>query len=312
MRIFVSGANGFIGRAFCSHLLSLGYSVVPAVRRSVGIPGEVVVTDNSSLGSALEGCQSVVHLAGRTESGQCREFEHLVDFRIDNVDYTINLVSHAIIAGVQRFVFMSTIKVIGEETSRGARFLPDDSPAPKNSYALSKWEAEQKLRDISERTELEIVIVRSPLVYGPGVTGNFSSLIRWIKKGVPLPVGSRENRRSIIALDNLIDFLALCADRRESPDAKGLTFQVADAEDVSTRELLHRVAKAYGLSVRLVPLPAKLIFLFAKILGKKSVGDRFVKSLVIDVSRAREVLGWQPRISLDEQLNKMFLHDTIS
>jgi nucleoside-diphosphate-sugar epimerase len=310
MKVLVSGANGFIGRALCTHFSSLGHSVVPAVRRSCGMKREHIVGDKPSWMHALAGCSSLVHLAGRAHVMQDDEPDPLQAFRAANVDTTIELANRAVEAGVRRFVFMSTIKVNGEETIRGCRFKPDDLPVPHDPYAISKWEAENVLLEISQKTGLEVVIIRPPVVYGPRVEGNFASLIRWINRGVPLPLGAIHNCRSMIALENLVSFAALCADAEASPNAKHQTFLVSDGEDVSTSELLRKVAKAYGRNSYLIPVPVGLIRFAARLMNKASLADRLLGSLVIDGSKALELLGWKPVVSMDEQLKKMAVYDS--
>lgn len=309
MKVLVSGANGFVGSALCPHLVELGHEVVPVVRQPSGIVRERIIDDEVSWKSALAGCDCVVHLAARAHVMQDQEHHPLQSFRASNVDTTIEIATYAAEVGVRRFVFMSTIKVNGEETAPGLSFRPDDPVAPKDPYSTSKWEAEQKLLEIAKRTGLEVVIIRPPLVYGPGVKGNFASLIKWLKNGVPLPLGAVHNRRSMIALENLVSFSALCADINASPNAKGQVFLVSDGEDVSTAELLRRVAKAYKYSCRLFSVPEGLIRLAARWIGKASLADRLIGSLVIDDSKARQMLGWRPPFSMDEQLQKMALHD---
>lgn len=311
MKVLVSGANGFIGRALCSHLSFLGHSVVPAVRRSSGIEGEHIVGDKSSWMYALAGCSSVVHLAGRAHVMQDQERDPLQAFRTANVDTTIELANRAVEAGVRRFVFMSTIKVNGEETPSGRCFKPEDLPAPQDAYATSKWEAEQRLLEIAKKTGLDVVIIRPPLVYGPGVKGNFASLIQSVKREVPLPVGTTSNQRSMIALENLVSFTALCADIEASPNAKDQIFLVSDGKDISTSELVRKVAKAYGCNCRLLPVPVGLIWFAARLIGKASIINRLFGSLVVDGSKARKMLGWHPPITIDEQLQKMALHDSL-
>ncbi len=310
MRVLVSGANSFIGRALCSHFSSLGHSVVPAVRQSYGMKGEHIVGDKHSWMHALAGCYSVVHLAGRTQVMQDDETDPIQAFRAANVGTTIELANRAVEAGVRRFVFMSTIKVNGEETAPGCRFKPDDLTEPEDPYAISKWEAENGLLEIARKSGLEVVIIRPPLVYGPGVKGNFGSLVRWVNSGVPLPLGSIHNCRSMIALENLVSFAALCADIEASPNAKNQIFLVADGEDVSTSELLRKVAKAYGCTSQLVPAPAGLIRFVARLMNKTSLADRLLGSLEIDWSKTRGMLDWSPPVTMDEQLKKMALYDS--
>lgn len=296
MRVLVTGANGFVGSALCPHLVALGHQVVPAVRRPSDIFHERIVQEEASWKRTLEGCDSVIHLAARAHLMQDPESDPLQAFRINNVTPTIDLANCAVEAGVRRFVFISTIKVNGEVTAPGCSFRPDDPVAPKDPYATSKWEAEQGLLEISQRTGLEVVIIRPPVVYGPGVKGNFASLIKWVKNGVPLPLGAVHNCRSMIALDNLVNFTALCADIGASPNAKGQVFLVSDGEDVSTTEFLCKVVNAYGRSIRLFSVPVGLMRLTARWIGKASLADRLLGSLVVDDSKARQMLAWHPPI----------------
>lgn len=310
MKVLISGANGFIGRALCPYLLSLGHSVVATVRRSCGLNGEHIVGDRSSWMHALAGCSSVIHLAGRAHVMPDHELNPLQAFRTANVVTTTELANQAVEAGVRRFVFMSTIKVNGEETAPGCRFNADDLTNPHDPYAISKCEAENGLLEIARKTGLEIIIIRPPLVYGPGVKGNFASLIRWINRGWPLPLGAIHNRRSMLALENLISFAALCADIEASPNVKNQIFLVSDGEDVSTSELLRKIAKAYGRNSHFLPLPVWGIRFAARLMNNKSLADRLLGSLVIDDSKAREMLGWRPPVTMDEQLQRMALHDS--
>ena len=310
MKVLISGANGFIGRALCPHLDYLGHSVVAAVRHSSGLNGEYIVGDKLSWMRALAGCSSVIHLAGRAHVMQDHELDPLQAYRVANVVTTIELANRAVEAGVRRFVFMSTIKVNGEETAPGCRFNPDDLSAPQDPYAISKCEAENGLLEIARKTGLEVIIIRPPLVYGPGVRGNFAYLIRWVNKGWPLPLGAIHNRRSMLALENLVSFAALCADSKASPNAKNQIFLVSDGEDVSTSELLRKVAKAYGRNSYLLPLPAGGVRFAARLINKEFLADRLLGSLLIDGSKAQEMLGWSPPFTMDEQLKKMALHDS--
>jgi nucleoside-diphosphate-sugar epimerase len=311
MKLLVTGANGFLGRPMCLHLGLLGHDVVPTVRRPSGLSNEHVVGDEASWRAALVGCDSVIHLAARAHVMNDHETDSLKVFRANNVDVTIELATRAIEAGVRRFVFMSTAKVNGEETAIGCSFKPDDPPDPKDPYAISKSEAEQGLLKIAQRTGLEVVIIRPPLVYGPKVKGNFASLIALVRKGMPLPLGAINNRRSMIALDNLVNFTAVSADINNSPNAKNQVFLVSDGEDVSTSSLLRKIAEAYGYDSHLFSLPAGLIRLGAKLIGKSAMSNRLLGSLEIDSSKARQMLGWHPVVSMDDQLKKMALHDSI-
>lgn len=199
-------------------------------------------------------------------------------------------------------MYLSSIKVNGERTALGVPFSFSDTPAPEDAYGTSKWEAEQALWDISARTGLEVVVVRPPLVYGPGVKGNLARLLKLVRSGLPLPLGAVQNKRSLIGLNNLVDLLIRCVDH---PAAAGRTFLVADGEDLSTPDLLRHMAAAMGRSARLVPVPVPLLRLAGSALGKRAEIDRLVGSLQIDSSHTRRVLGWTPPVSVEEGIRRM-------
>jgi nucleoside-diphosphate-sugar epimerase len=234
----------------------------------------------------------------------------LAEFRRVNTEGTLNLARQAAAAGVKRFVFLSSVKVNGEITRRGCLFRADDVSAPEDAYGLSKLEAEQGLIALASETGMGVVIIRPPLVYGPGVKGNFASMVRWLRKGIPLPFGTVHNQRSLVALENLVDFIALCAQPERSPCAANEVFLISDGEDISTSELMRKAARAYGLEARLLPVPAPWIYAAATIFGKGAVAQRLLGSLAVDNSKARELLGWTPVISMDEQLQKMARYDS--
>ncbi|MGQ9862809.1 MAG: NAD-dependent epimerase/dehydratase family protein, partial [Thiobacillaceae bacterium] len=284
---------------------------IPSVRRASGMASEVVVGEIDSAtdwSAALAGCDAIVHLAARTHVMRETAADPLALYRATNTEATLNLARQAALAGVKRLVFLSSIKVNGE--GRETPYRETDVPAPEDAYARSKWEAEQGLRALARETGMEVVIIRAPLVYGPGVKGNFAKLVRWVRKGVPLPLGAVHNRRSLLALDNLVDFIALCADRERAPQAANEVFLLSDGEDVSTSELLRKVARAYGVKPRLLPVHASLMWGLANALGMRALACRLLGSLVVDSSKARALLGWRPAVSMDEQLRKMALHDT--
>jgi nucleoside-diphosphate-sugar epimerase len=202
---------------------------------------------------------------------------------------------------VKRFLFISSIGVNGNINTRP--FTEDDEPNPAEPYALSKWEAEQGLWEIQRETGMEVVIIRPPLVYGPNAPGNFGSLMRWVEKGLPLPLGAIDNQRSLVALDNLVDLIITCIDH---PAAANQVFLAGDGEDLSTTELLRGVARAMGKSAHLIPVPPSLLMLGATLLGKKAVAQRLLGSLQVDISKARRLLGWQPPVSVEEGLRRCF------
>jgi len=302
MKVLVSGANGFIGRALCSHFSSLGHSVVPAVRRSCGMKGEHIVGDKLSWMHALAGCSSVVHLAGRAHVTQDHEPDPLQAFRAANVDTTIELANRVVEAGVRRFVYLSSIKVNGEFTEAGQPFTADNDPAPEDPYGVSKHEAEQSLRQIADETGMEVVIIRPPLVYGPGVKANFGSMMRWLMRGVPLPLAAvTKNRRSLVALDNLIDLIVTCLNH---PAAANQTFLVSDGEDLSTADLLKRMGFALGHPARLFYMPPSILKLGAQVVNRPGIYQRLCGSLQLDIAKTQQMLGWTPPVSVDEGLRR--------
>jgi UDP-glucose 4-epimerase len=225
----------------------------------------------------------------------------LEEFRRVNVQGTLNLARQAAAAGVRRFVFVSSIKVNGEATQLGRPFTADDAPAPLDSYGVSKMEAEQGLREIALQTGMEVVIIRPSLVYGPSVKANFAAMMRWLKRGVPLPLGAIHNQRSLVSLDNLVGLIVTCLTH---PAAANQTFLVSDGEDASTTELLRRMGQAMGHPARLIPVPTSWLKLAAAMVGKRDVAQRLCGSLQVDISKTRELLGWAPPVSLDEGLRR--------
>lgn len=301
--VLVTGANGFVGSAVFQHLRNQGWNVRGAVRDNPAHASVKVgdIDGNTNWQLALSDCETVIHLAARTHVMSENAASPLTLYRVVNTDATLNLAAQSAALGVRRFVFISTIKVNGEHGS----FSPDDIPAPQDAYAVSKFEAEQGLFRLGQETGMEIVIIRPPLIYGPGVKGNFAAMIGWIRKGVPLPFGAVHNQRSLVALDNLVDFIALCADREKSPQAANEVFLISDGEDVSTAELLRKVARAYDRQVRLLSMPMSWLSWGARLLGKEAVADRLLGSLLVDSGKAHVLLNWHPVVSIDEQLKKM-------
>ena len=252
---------------------------------------------DAEMQQALQGVQTVIHLAARVHVMKDRAADPLREFRRINTEWTERLARAAALHGVRRFVYMSSIKVNGEATD--SPFTEKDPSNPQDPYAISKWEAEQALAAVSSEGGLETVVVRSSLVYGPGVGGNFLQLLNILRKGIPLPLALVENRRSLIFRGNLVDALITCAEDRR---AAGRTFLVSDGEDLSTPELIQRLAKALGVSSRLWNFPLPLLRLIGQILGKSMVIDRLLGSLQIDSSRIRQELNWHPPYSVDDGL----------
>ncbi len=307
MSLLVTGATGFVGRALCAQAVAGGIAVRGATRSVAPLPGGVqAVTvpslfDQSDWTAALAGCSAVVHCAARVHVMAASMADPLEEFRRVNVQGTLNLARQAAAAGVRRFVFVSSIKVNGEATQLGCPFTADDTPAPLDAYGISKMEAEQGLREIAAQTGMEVVIIRPPLVYGPGVKANFAAMMRWLKRGVPLPLGAIHNQRSLVSLDNLVDLLVTCLTH---PAAANQTFLVSDGEDVSTTALLRRMGQALGRPARLIPVPVSWLKLASAGVGKPDVAQRLCGSLQVDIEKTRRLLGWTPPISLDEGLRR--------
>ena len=259
------------------------------------------ISPTTSWADALLDCRSVVHLAALAHVPLSRMDDALAACRAINTVATLNLARQAAAAGVQRFVFISSIKVNGEFTQAGRPFTASDPPAPQDAYAISKMEAEIGLREIADETGMELVIVRPPLVYGPGVKGNFAELMRWVARGIPLPLAGIENRRSLVALDNLVDLLLRCV---EHPGAANQTFLVSDGEDLSTTDLLRRLAAAMGRPSRLFPLPQSWLRGAAALIGRGDAAARLCDSLQVDMTATREALGWTPPVGVDEGLRR--------
>jgi len=300
--ILVTGATGFIGRQLCDRLMHEGRQVRRAARDRSQIEDAFVVGNigrETSWREALAGVDTVVHLAARVNISQENSAQALAGFRKVNTEGTLALAHQAAQACVKRFVFISSIGVNGNFNTRP--FNEQDTPRPAEPYAVSKLEAEQGLRELAAETNMEVVIIRPPLVYGFNATGSFGSLVRWIKKGIPLPLGAIHNRRHLVGLDNLVDFIVTCIDH---PSAANHTFLVADEEDLSTTDLLRRVGSALDKPVRLIPVPMWLLKLGATLLGKQGMALKLCGSLQVDISKAREVLDWAPPVSVDEGLRR--------
>lgn len=314
--VLVTGATGFVGKAVVFGLLQEGKRVVAAVRNiplqkqlepamsSVSWVEKIEINNKTQWNSVFGKTKVVVHCAALTVlSGGAAD--SLVSYRDVNVLGTLRLARQAAAAGIRRFVFLSSIKVNGETTSRGRPFTEASTLAPQNAYSLSKVEAEKGLIDISSETGMEVVIIRSPLVIGPGAKGNVASILRMVQLGVPLPLGAINNQRSMVSLSNLVSLLLLCADPSRSPKAANQIFVVADGEDISTTNLLQKIAQATECPLRLLPIPTGLLRLVFILFGQRSISDRLIGNLQVDTTKVRTVLGWRPVVTLDQELKKM-------
>jgi nucleoside-diphosphate-sugar epimerase len=304
-KILVTGANGFLGRAISSELLVRGYDVVCAVRRHFVFDGARIIRiaaleEQTDWEECLDGIDCIIHTAARAHFFNNTGHDPYQDFHKINVVATLNLAQQAALRGIKRFIFISSIAVNGNQNSKP--FLETDKPNPQGAYAVSKFEAEQSLIRLCKKTGLELVIIRPPLVYGPQAPGNFGSLLRWVRTGLPLPLGIVGNKRSLVALDNLVSFIQTCIDH---PKAANELFLISDGEDVSTTELINKTAQAFGKRPMLIPVPVSLMKLASRLIGREDIATRLFGSLQVDSSKARELLAWKPVISMDGQLQKI-------
>jgi nucleoside-diphosphate-sugar epimerase len=305
-KILVTGANGFVGAALCNALSARNVPFVGTVREKKDQLDFQIgnLTGKTDWILALAGCSVVIHLAARVHVMRDDSIDPLAAYREVNVNATLNLARQAVENGVKRFVFVSSIKVNGEATQEKP-FTSHDIPAPLDPYGLSKYEAEQGLQKLSKETGLEVVIVRPPLIYGPGVQANFLRLMKLVKLGFPLPFGNIQNSRSMIALDNLVDLLILCA---HHPDATDQIFMASDGDDLSISQLILFMARSMNKQLLLLPISPRLVDICARILGKTAVVDRLFGSLQVDMLDTQKILNWHPIISVDVAIQKTVSH----
>lgn len=308
--IGVTGASGFIGSSLIQQLLIDGRFTITAFARffpaSLFGVNQVKIGDmseNSDWNSMLAGLDCVVHTAARVHIMNEKASDSLDEFRKVNVSATLDIARAAVAVGVKRFIFISSIKVNGEESKPGCPFTPDDDPAPVDPYGVSKAEAEIALKKLASETGMELVIIRPVLVYGAGVKANFLNLLKLVQKRLPLPLGAIHNKRSLVAIENLVDLIITCIDH---PKAVNQVFLVSDDHDLSTTELLRHMAKASTTKVVLLPIPPLILKLVFTILGKRSVGQRLCGSLQVDISKTKSLLCWGPPVSIDRALERTF------
>lgn len=307
-RILVTGSGGFVGRALCPALLKAGHHV-RITSRSLATQTAHHGVETVAIGDigpdtdwtwALENIDAVVHLAGRAHVMQETEADPLTAFRLVNTAGTKRLAEATLQHGVKRLVFMSSIKVHGEQSHDGA-FLETDTLAPEDPYGQSKWEAEQALRAVAQNNDLETVILRPPLIYGPHVKGNFKTLLNVCSKSLPLPLGAIQNKRSLIFIGNLVSAIIKCL---EHDKAAGETFLVSDDKDISTADLIRCIATALHVSPRLVPIAPKFLKFVGRLVGHEAMITRLTESLIVDSSKIRSLLGWKPPHSVVEGLEQ--------
>ncbi|MEZ9778580.1 UDP-glucose 4-epimerase family protein [Vibrio sp. 10N.261.54.A5] len=305
MKLLVTGSTGFVGARVVELAKERDCTVVPVVRKSIELsPNGFLV---SSIGAetdwsgAFDGVDCVVHCAARVHQMNESEQGALTAYRDINTLGTLNLAKQAAEAGVKRFVFVSSIKVNGEFSKPNLPFEPNLKNTPQDPYGLSKYEAEVELAKLSKETGLEVVIIRPPLVYGPGVKANFLSMMRLIDKGIPLPFGAIKNQRSLVYLDNLSDLILTCC---EHPSAPGYTFLASDDQDVSTTQLMQTIAHAMGKSPRLIPIPMSWIQAGSSVLNRQHIAQRICGNLQVDIGLTKEILGWNPPVSFEQGIKR--------
>jgi len=307
MRFLVTGANGFIGRNLCAELVHLGHFVRAAVRNKdnslehVELSAVGDMDGHTDWQGALSKIEVVIHLAARVHVMKDNANDPLSEFLRINLSGTSNLATQAAKAGVKRFVYMSSIKVNGDRTSGARLFTESDEPNPQDPYAISKSRAEQELKRIANETGLEVVIVRPPLVYGPGVKGNFINLMSAIDRGLPLPLAGANNMRSMIYVGNLVSALIACA---QNPYAAGKTYLVSDGEDISIVNLVNRIAKLLNCKDGSFYLPVGLMKIVTALLGRSEQYERLFGSLKINDEKIRSELNWFPPYSMEQGLNE--------
>lgn len=315
--ILLTGATGFVGNAVLTQLNQQSGLTVRTYGRRDPVGLQLGSTNNWShfvgevgaavdYASALQSVDIVIHCAAQAHvmnslANNCADL-----YKDTNVDGSINLARQAIVAGVKRFIFISSVKVNGESTTNASPFSHASRPAPEDNYGRSKQAAEDGLRTLVANSGMELVIIRPPLVYGLGVKGNFFSLLTIAKSNLPLPLGAIHNQRSIVALDNLVDLIITCVTH---PHAANQTFLVSDDDDISTTQLLEMMARAAGKSPRLLPVPMSWLRLAGKLTGKQAVIERLCGNLQVDISHTKKMLGWQPPISVEEGIKRCFIED---
>lgn len=307
-KLLLTGATGFVGSALQQSILaSEKYDLTMAVRGAIDVPSAVRVVPVADLTAAtdwtdaLQDVDVVIHSAARVHVMNDLSTDPLADFRKVNVDGTLALARQAVAAGVKRFVFVSSIKVNGEKTELGSPYSADDRPNPVDPYGVSKYEAEQALLALAQETGLEVVIVRPVLVYGPGVKANFRNMMKWVSRGVPLPLGAIHNKRSLVALDNLVDLILTCA---EHPAAVNQVFLASDGNDLSTTQILQQLGVAMNKPTRLLPVPMSWLGFAFGLLGQRKFSQRLCGSLQVDITKNQQLLGWKPSVSVEDAMFK--------
>ncbi|MGH1462411.1 MAG: NAD-dependent epimerase/dehydratase family protein [Neptuniibacter sp.] len=300
-KVVITGVSGFLGKHLAEQCQINGFPVTGMIRRVGAETYSYPVLPLDLAGEishlSLTGCNTIIHCAAQVPSGGVQASS----FRSVNVEGTRKLAQAALDAGVKRFIFISSIKVNGETTPVFQPFCGDDLPAPEDDYAKSKWEAERELLAVAENTLMDVVIVRAPLVYGPGVKGNFNELVKLVRKKLPLPFGAIKNKRSMVGIDNLCDLIITCVDH---PRAGNQVFLVSDGQDLSISELISKIATLLEVKSVQVPVPLCILKLIARLVGKQELMLKLTGSLQVNLDKTKALLGWEPKVSVDEAIRR--------
>jgi nucleoside-diphosphate-sugar epimerase len=309
-KVLLTGASGFVGQRLAHILIQKNISLVCTGRKPLRIDGaESRLVDDLGPTTDWRHClgevSTVIHCAARVHVMQDSASDPLYLFRQVNVAGTLQLAEQAAAAGAQQFIFLSSVKVNGEETEVGTAFTEDCQPQPSDPYGVSKLEAEQALFELGRKTGMAITVIRPPLVYGPGVGANFLAMLRSVQRRIPLPLGSIRNQRSFVYIDNLISLITCCI---ENPRSYNQVFLVSDGHDMSTTDLLKKSASAFNVASRLLPCPPFLLRTMAQLTGRKSVADRLCQSLQVDINKAKRLLEWSPPFTVEQGLQATVTH----
>ena len=303
-KIGITGASGFVGRALTNRLRGDGYELLDLGRRNT-VDGsdfcQFDIRDQFDVTNHLYGTDVVVHCAARAHVMKEQSERSLSAYLKYNTEATLRLAEQAASAGVSRFIYLSSVKALGESTTGLKPYRYDSELGPEDAYGTSKAYAERGLLEIAKTSGMEVTIIRPPLVYGPGVKANFAAMLRLAHKNVPLPLASIKNQRSLVAIDNLVDLIVTCTTHKKAGNG---TFMVSDGRDVTTPELLSAMTRAYGKSPRMIKFPPKILRLLATALGKRAIAERLLGSLAVDIEHTRLTLNWEPKVSLDDALKK--------
>ncbi|MCF7641625.1 NAD-dependent epimerase/dehydratase family protein [Acinetobacter johnsonii] len=306
-KILVTGSNGFLGHYLCQFLAEQNYLVLAQTRKAQTFSHPNIININFDLNDNLDNIdlnqvEVIIHCAGRAHVMHETAESPLEAYRQTNVQGTLNLAQKAVQSGVKRFIYLSSIKVNGEQTTTQA-FHPNDDVHTNDPYGLSKYEAEQALLALSQRTGLEVVIIRPVLIYGPNVKANFKSMVNLASKKLPLPIGCLDNKRSMVSVYNLADLIHTCMTH---PNANREVFLASDQDDISVKQLFEKLAKYQNNQLLMLPVPKSLISFLASLVGKKAVASRLCSELLVDTTKNTQLLGWTAPYNVDTSLEKMF------